>query len=214
MAIESPTAKWTAPHGNFSRWDILDTPMWVDFGDPTINHIKDNESSAYLNNPEKALIAENYGENDWVYLIISVGNSTNPVAENHRRFIAAAHPIHLHGHDFVLLAQQNRSFNPQDVDTVFKYDNPPRRDVVLLPLGGYIAIGFKTDNPGVWIIHCHIAWHASSGLAMQIHERGPDIKLDPGFVKEKDTVCADWKSWHDNKTNWWNPTEFQEDSGV
>lgn len=45
----------------------------------------------------------------------------------------------------------------------FNFDNPPRRDVVLLPEQGYIAIAMRADNPGAWLIHCHIAWHSSGG---------------------------------------------------
>lgn len=36
------------------------------------------------------------------------------------------------------------------------YTNPVRRDVALLPAAGYLVIGFFTDNPGAWLMHCHI----------------------------------------------------------
>ncbi len=35
---------------------------------------------------------------------------------------------------------------------------------------------FNADNPGVWPFHCHIAWHVSSGLYVNIMERPADIK--------------------------------------
>lgn len=31
-----------------------------------------------------------------------------------------------------------------------------RRDVASLPGGGYLVLAFKTDNPGSWLMHCHI----------------------------------------------------------
>lgn len=65
--------------------------------------------------------------------------------------------------DVVLLAQNNTTFDPAASFSTFNFVNPPRRDVVLLPGGGYIAIAFKPDNPGAWLVHCHIAWHASAG---------------------------------------------------
>lgn len=77
--------------------------------------------------------------------------------------------------------------------------------MALLPAAGYIAIGFKTDNPGIWIIHCHIAWHALSGLAMQICERDPNIELDLDIMYKKDEVCEDWREWYKDRGNWWNP---------
>lgn len=65
--------------------------------------------------------------------------------------------------DIVLLAQSNTTFDPAASFDTFNFVNPPRRDVVLLPADGYIAIAFKPDNPGAWLMHCHIAWHASAG---------------------------------------------------
>ena len=56
--------------------------------------------------------------------------------------------IHLHGHDFAILEQaENRVLDYGFLNLTF--DNPPRRDVVLLPRNGYIVIAFKTDNPGL-----------------------------------------------------------------
>jgi FtsP/CotA-like multicopper oxidase with cupredoxin domain len=72
--------------------------------------------------------------------------------------------MHLHGHDFALLRQSGRSwygdnetegdqelFTPDKLNCdneLIKCDNPPRRDVVLLPASGYVIIAFKADNPG------------------------------------------------------------------
>ena len=65
--------------------------------------------------------------------------------------------------DIVPLAQSNTTFEPAAGFSTFNFVNPPRRDVVLLPAGGYIAVSFKPDNPGAWLMHCHVAWHASAG---------------------------------------------------
>lgn len=185
--------------------------MWLNFSDPTINHLHDSK----FNPEEYCLVTEDYKEDDWVYMIISMNATTLNKAKKTKTFIQAAHPMHLHGHDFVILAQQNRSYTPDDLTNgVFNYNNPPRRDVALLPSSGYVAIAFRTDNPGLWIMHCHIAWHASAGLALQIREREPDIKLRPDFIREKDRVCKNWNKWYNNRTNWYDPHEFQEDSGV
>ena len=77
------------------------------------------------------------------------------------------------------------------------FDNPPRRDVALLPKGGYLIIAFKIDNPDSWLLYCHIVWHASSGLAMQIMEREKDVmkKIFPRRHGETDRVCKNWDEW-------------------
>ena len=75
-----------------------------------------------------------------------------------KRLTSVSHPLHWHGMDVVLLAQSNTTFDPVNSYKTFNFVNPPRRDVVLLPAGGFIAIAFKPDNPGAWLVHCHIAW--------------------------------------------------------
>lgn len=64
---------------------------------------------------------------------------------------AQAHPIHLHGHDFWVLAQGTGTY---DADTVtLTTTNSPRRDVAMLPGSGYLVLAFITDNPGVSLPH-------------------------------------------------------------
>lgn len=174
VAIDPGNATHTVPHGNFTRWDMVNASMWLNFTDPVIDHLHD-----YSWNPEEyALITENYTVDDWVYLIITAQGTPKKVAEGKHQYVPVAHPMHLHGHDFVLLAQTHKLYDPKHLsDGTFNYDNPPRRDVVLLPRDGYIAIGFKTDNPGVWIFHCHIAWHASSGLGHTVIEHSTHSHL-------------------------------------
>ena len=83
--------------------------------------------------------------------------------------------MHLHGHNFWVVAEGTGEWNGT-VNNI----NPQRRDTQLLQAGtatepGYLVIQFNTDNPGVWPFHCHIAWHVSTGLYMNIMERPADI---------------------------------------
>lgn len=200
------------PHGDMYYWDILEEPMWADFGNPTINFI---QNKSHVWSPDSAVVYENFKKDDWVYVIIAMNGSVARKAHKKEIYINAAHPFHLHGHDFVVLAQQNRSFLESDLtDGTFHYDNPPRRDTVLLQAGGYVAVGFQLDNPGVWIFHCHIAWHASSGLGYEIIEREQDIVLNEETTKERKRLCKNWNKWVSDPNNWWDAHEFQEDSGV
>ena len=86
--------------------------------------------------------------------------------------------------------------------------NPPRRDVASLPGNGYLAIAFKKDNPGSWLVHCHIAWHASEGLALQFVESESDIAVSMTDTEAFEDTCSAW--------NDYTPTEFyiQDDSGI
>lgn len=86
--------------------------------------------------------------------------------------------------------------------------NPPRRDVASLPGNGYLAIAFKKDNPGSWLLHCHIAWHASQGLAMQFVESQSEISVNMANTAIFDDTCSKWAAYY--------PTEpyLQDDSGI
>ncbi|PSR97512.1 multicopper oxidase-domain-containing protein [Coniella lustricola] len=49
--------------------------------------------------------------------------------------------------------------------------NPTRRDVTAVESFGWTLIRFVADNPGVWLFHCHMIWHAEAGMAMQFASR-------------------------------------------
>lgn len=93
-------------------------------------------------------------------------------------------------------------------------DNPPRRDVALLPANGYVVLAFKSDNPGSWLLHCHVMWNASSGLTLQILERQPEIKVFDVSMKAIDDGCKIWGKWYVDKNHWYGLKEVQDDSGI
>lgn len=67
-------------------------------------------------------------------------------------------------------------------------------------------------------MHCHIAFHASSGMAMQILENKHRIDYDSsGDRKEMEKNCEEWRNWRKVDMNLWDPERpdlFQDDSGV
>ncbi|KAL0062617.1 laccase, multicopper oxidase, benzenediol:oxygen oxidorectuctase [Marasmius tenuissimus] len=74
------------------------------------------------------------------------------------------HPMHLHGHAFDVVRVAGSS--------TYNYANPVRRDVVSLgSASDNVTIRFRTDNPGPWIMHCHIDWHLEAGFAVVFAER-------------------------------------------
>lgn len=79
--------------------------------------------------------------------------------------------------------------------------NPQRRDVQLLPDAvsatepGYVVLQIDADNPGVWPFHCHIAWHVSGGLYINVLERVEDIEKDSQIPAIMAQTCRDWSTW-------------------
>ena len=179
--------------------------MWLNFSRPTILNLDtDWEKQRHL-----AVVTVDSPHDSWVHLLIQGKELKYPLAPN--RVLAVAHPIHLHGHDFALLAQSETPYQPEEAAKLIKRDNPPRRDVALLPRDGYLIIAFKADNPGAWLLHCHIAWHASSGLALQILENKEKIKFNNGTMDVMEGTCKNWREWLDHGIH---EVPLQDDSGI
>ncbi|EMC97352.1 hypothetical protein BAUCODRAFT_67737 [Baudoinia panamericana UAMH 10762] len=110
---------------------------------------------------------------------------------------AGAHPMHLHGHNMYVLASGTGIWDGQ----ITNRNNPQRRDVMLLPgmpsatEPSYTVIQIDMDSPGVWPFHCHIAWHVSSGLYINILERPRDIQNDVSIPSIMAQTCRDWSAW-------------------
>ncbi|KAI9663915.1 MAG: hypothetical protein M1821_007405 [Bathelium mastoideum] len=68
------------------------------------------------------------------------------------------------------------------------YHNPVRRDTVFVPRHGYAVIRLRPDNPGIWMLHCHLLWHQSAGMAMALQVGGDRAMA---FAGEKHDVTAE-----------------------
>lgn len=66
----------------------------------------------------------------------------------------------------------------------------------MLPASGYLVLAWETDNPGVWLMHCHIGWHTSEGFALQFVERFDEIAdmSDSTYVSDQ---CDSWATFQD-----------------
>ncbi|KFY03310.1 hypothetical protein V490_00216 [Pseudogymnoascus sp. VKM F-3557] len=89
------------------------------------------------------------------------------------------HPMHLHGHKFWVLGSGDGSFPYASVAdapaTLINTADPPYRDTTDLPAFGWVAIRYVTDNPGAWLLHCHIQWHLVSGMGLVLVEGDSQI---------------------------------------
>ena len=48
---------------------------------------------------------------------------------------------------------------------------------MIVPVGGYVVIRFRADNPGWWFLHCHIEPHQLEGMSMVVREGTREIKV-------------------------------------
>jgi FtsP/CotA-like multicopper oxidase with cupredoxin domain len=90
-------------------------------------------------------------------LMIAMGQRVAIEMLNHTMM---AHPMHLHGHAFQVVA----------------IDGAPLagavRDTVLVQPMGSVTIAFDADNPGRWAFHCHILYHQVTGMLTEVRYPG------------------------------------------
>lgn len=71
-----------------------------------------------------------------------------------------AHPMHLHGHHFQVVAINGERFAGA------------MRDTVLVPARGSVTIAFDANNPGKWALHCHHLYHMAGGMMTTLEYQG------------------------------------------
>lgn len=174
---------------NFFRWRFNSTSMNVSWENPTLMQVYHNE----LGFSNSSGVIELPFKDKWVYLFI--------------QNTAVTHPIHLHGHDFSILAQgQPGPGTPQWNGSIIT-ENSPRRDTAVLAGNGWLLLAFKTNNPGAWLMHCHIGWHVDEGLALQFIERQDEIRDLVDYTPFNNN-CVAWDKYVQSQNI------VQEDSGV
>ncbi|CAB4290178.1 unnamed protein product [Prunus armeniaca] len=86
-----------------------------------------------------------------------------------------SHPFHLHGYNFFVVGTGVGNFDPKKDPEKYNLVDPPERNTIGVPTGGWVALRFRADNPGVWFMHCHLELHTSWGLKTAfVVENGKD----------------------------------------
>jgi len=105
------------------------------------------------------------------------------------------HPFHLHGHNFWEYAHGPGSYDNGMNPNRTRLTNNIKRDTTMVyptqwayfdtPLDpahftqgcGWKKIRFVADNPGIWLIHCHILPHMSMGMVVVLVEDIEHLKM-------------------------------------
>ena len=86
------------------------------------------------------------------------------------------HPIHVHGYEYAIVAmdEPDNPTEPITVEFIKKLDNegkikrnfdyPPIKDTSVVVDGGYTIMRFLANNPGMWMVHCHLDFHMETGM--------------------------------------------------
>ncbi|KAK5659248.1 hypothetical protein OQA88_1340 [Cercophora sp. LCS_1] len=187
-------------------WPVNGVPMKVDWNNPTLEYVKNNNVGSMPADTNRLFVPT---ANVWTFWLLQ-NNASIP------------HPVHLHGHDVLILGASPALVNPQipipanrlrpynhAVDgPALKGNNPTRRDTTMLPAWGWLLVAYRTNNPGAWLFHCHIAFHVSQGLSVQFIEQQTGIPTAMN-LNELTANCNNWDAYYPA-----NAPFLQDDSGI
>jgi laccase len=106
-------------------------------------------------------------------------------------FAAEEHPMHIHGYHFYVLATGFGNYDPRRDAARFNLVDPPSRNTIGVPVGGWAVVRFVADNPGVWLVHCHIDAHLTGGLAMALLVEDGESELEATMAPPLDLpICV------------------------
>lgn len=188
-------------NGTALLWYMQNRTFYIDYNDPLLLEAK-------LGNIDfpKIRNVHNYGTNQTVRFVLE-----NPIPQ--------PHPMHLHGHNIQILQEGpcnavpavNSTKRGLSIDygthkkrdgtgtcwdgSIVNADNPTRRDVHMLDKSSYIVIQYFQDNPGVWPLHCHIAWHLSAGMNWMVLENPDAIRNEMEIPSIMAQTCRDWAAY-------------------
>ncbi|KAJ9654059.1 laccase, multicopper oxidase, benzenediol:oxygen oxidorectuctase [Neophaeococcomyces mojaviensis] len=163
------------------QWNLNFTAIHAQWNKPTLEYVREGNTSY----PRDMNLIELSTANAWSFWVIQAVPNLAP---------AQPHPIHLHGHDFYVLGAGTGTY---DNSQTLNYGNPPRRDVAMLPANGYLVLAFITDNPGAWLMHCHVAWHIDLGLGAQFLEQKNKIRPLLDATVGWNNQCSSWDRYDD-----------------
>ncbi|KAK1998927.1 multicopper oxidase [Colletotrichum falcatum] len=145
-------------------WALNDTVLLPkDYEDdtPVLFDVKANEN-------EPTIVSTTNGS--WVDMVFQVVNAPQP-----------PHPIHKHGNKMFLLGSGTGNFTWNSIEeavaansTGWNLIDPPRRDGFATPNAAdgptWMAVRYLVDNPGAWLLHCHIQSHIMGGMSAIIQD--------------------------------------------
>jgi laccase len=84
-------------------------------------------------------------------LVLPFNASVEVVLQDTSILGAESHPLHLHGFNFFVVGQGFGNYDPNKDPASFNLVDPVERNTAGVPAGGWMAIRFLADNPGVFL---------------------------------------------------------------
>lgn len=142
-----------------------------------------------MSSGDDARNAEVYGE--YTHSFVLEKDQTVQIVINNND--PGKHPFHLHGHAFQAVIRSDEDagyYDATNANDTSLPAMPMRRDTFMVRPNGHIVLRFKSDNPGVWLFHCHIEWHVDSGLVATMVEAPLELQKTLTLPADHLAACA------------------------
>lgn len=169
-SYENSIKKWKSASVNGIKFEMPSSPPLLYWKDMNKTNFCNETNNKCLNESTFCTCTHflQFKLNELIELVLIDGN-----------FFHEYHPIHLHGHHFVVIGVgkfkelghglvTNEYVKKLDQSGELKrnFDRPVIKDTVSMPKGGYVIVRFIADNPGFWLLHCHIDTHSDIGMTV------------------------------------------------
>ncbi|KAI0171932.1 putative multicopper oxidase [Hypoxylon sp. FL1284] len=167
---------------------------------PTLHRVLEGNASAFSRDGVLEDVFDAASE-----LVISHAGAAETVDVVLQNMDENSHPFHLHGaqvwvlgaghgyfpgYQALGLGAEGKGVLDNNNNNASVLANPLRRDTVTAEGFGWALLRFVADNPGAWLFHCHVAWHAEAGMGMVFLAR-PDVVRGwaDGFPDDARRLC-------------------------
>ncbi|XP_012268620.2 laccase-4-like [Athalia rosae] len=108
------------------------------------------------------------------------------------------HPMHLHGHNFQVVAMESIGGSISLDEVKRRNENgtipkkligAPNKDNVGVPAQGFVILRLIANNPGYWFFHCHISNHAEMGMGVVLKVGEHEDMIQP---PDSFPTCGHW----------------------
>ncbi|KAH6624065.1 multicopper oxidase-domain-containing protein [Chaetomium sp. MPI-SDFR-AT-0129] len=110
----------TTDRGQVFEWRVRNTPISVEWDHPVLEYVLGNNTAQF---PGAINLVDVPEPEVWTFWVV-------------QNTFALPHPIHLHGHDFLVLGTGAGTFDAATMAGQLQFDNPIRRDVAQMPGSG------------------------------------------------------------------------------
>lgn len=108
------------------------------------------KSYDFVNGAPNDIANDTQAANGTRAIVFEYGSRIQIIFQNTGTLTTENHPIHLHGHSFYVIGYGTGNYDQRTAQ--FNLEDPPYLNTIGVPVGGWAAIRFVANNPGIFFV--------------------------------------------------------------